>query len=176
MLAESAVICDSMTSSAVFEPWSHVETTSRSQVPTEVSVNQAVDGRRAVKDSQEQWYAVGGIRSSSEVSASRSGERISNIVEEGRVAYVRVSVTSFSTPGRSNLSVSSGNSKKRKSSRSPVKRRFEIAGTPLPSQQHRVVEDLDFSTALDRQQSCKKSRRSDCNRTAAPVVFQGGLP
>ena len=36
MLAGSAAICDSITSSAVFEPWSHVETTSRSQVVAEV--------------------------------------------------------------------------------------------------------------------------------------------
>ena len=87
MLAESAAICDSITNSAVFGPWSHVETASSSQVVAEVSacVNQAVDRRRALKDSEEQWYAVGGIRPSSEDSASRSGVRISNIVEEGRV-------------------------------------------------------------------------------------------
>ena len=92
MLTESAAICDSITISAVFEPWSHVETPSRSQVVDEVRafVNQAVDRRRAVKDSQEQWYAVGGIRPSSEDSASRSGVRIWNIVEEGRVEYVPV--------------------------------------------------------------------------------------
>ena len=36
ILAESAAICDSITSSAVFEAWSHVETMSRSQVVTEV--------------------------------------------------------------------------------------------------------------------------------------------
>ena len=90
MLAESAAICDSNTNSAVFEAWSHVETASRSQVVAEVCpcVNQAVDRRRAVRDSQEQWYAVGGIRPSSENSASQSGVRISNIVEHGRVEYV----------------------------------------------------------------------------------------
>ena len=80
MLAESAPIYDSITSSAVFEPWSHVETTYCSQVVAEVCacVNQAVDRRRAVKDSQEQWYAADGIRPSLEDSASRSGARISN--------------------------------------------------------------------------------------------------
>ena len=53
MLAESAAISDSITSSAIFEPWSHVETASRSQVVAEVCacVSQAVDRRRAVKDS-----------------------------------------------------------------------------------------------------------------------------
>ena len=87
MMAESAAICDSITNSAVSEPWSHVETASCSQVVAElfVCVNQAVDQRRALKDSPEQWYAVGGIRPSSEDSASRSGIRISNKVEEGRV-------------------------------------------------------------------------------------------
>ena len=67
ILAEPAPICDSITNSAVFEPWSHVETASRSQVVAEVCacVNQAVDRRKAVKDSQEHWYAVGGIRPSS---------------------------------------------------------------------------------------------------------------
>ena len=177
MLAESAAICDSITNSAVFKPWGHVETASCSQVVGEVCacVNQAGDWRRAVKDSQEQWYAVGGIRPSSEDSASRSGVRNSNILEAGRVEYVPVRAPSVSVPGPSNLRVSSGKSKKRKISRSPVKKRFEIASPPLSSQQHYIVEDLGFSAALDRQQSCKKSRRSGRNRRAAPV-FQGGLP
>ena len=72
MLAESAAVCDSITNSAVFKACSHVETASRSQVVAEVCacVNQALDRRRAVKDSQEQWYAVGGIRPSSDDSAS----------------------------------------------------------------------------------------------------------
>ena len=177
MLAESAAICNSINNSAVFEPWGHVETASCAQVVTEVCacMNQAVDWRMAVKDSQEQWYAVGGIRPSSEDSASRSGVRISNIVEEGRVEYVPVRAPSVSIPGPSNLRFSSGKSKMRAISRSPVKRRFEIASPPLSSQQHPVVEDLDFSAALDRQQSCKKARRSGRNRRAAPV-FQGGLP
>ena len=132
MLAESAAIWDSIKNRGVFEPWSHLETASRSQVVAEicVCVNQAVDRGRAVKDSQEQLYAVGGIRSSSEDSASRSGVTISNIVEEGRVQYVPVIAPSITVPGPSNLRVSSGKSKKRKISRSLVKRRFETA-TPL---------------------------------------------
>ena len=177
MLAKSAAICDSISNSADFELCGHAETASRSQVAAEVCpcVNQAVDWRRVVKDSQEEWYAVGGIRPSSEDSASRSGVRFSNIVEEGRVEYVPVRPPLVSVPGPSNLRVSSGKTKKRKLSRSPVKRRFEIASPPLSSQQHCVVEDLGFSAALDRQQSCKKSRRSGRNRSAAPV-FPGGLP
>ena len=177
ILAESAAICDSIANNAVFETCSHVETASRSQVVAEVCacVNQAVDRRRAVKDSQEQWYAVSGIRPSSEDSASRSGVRISNIVEEGRVEYVPVKAPSISVPGPSNLRVSSGKSKKRTISRSPVKRHFEVASPPLSSQKHCAVEGLSFSAALHRQQSCNKSRRSGRNRGAAPV-FLGGLP
>ena len=97
------------------------------------------------------------------------------MVEEGRVEYLAVRVPSFISPGPSNLRVSSGKSKRRTMSWSPVKRRFEIASPPPAFQQHRIVEDLSFSAALDRQQSCKKSRRSERKRRVAPV-FQGGLP
>ena len=139
MLAESAAICDSITSSGVFEPWSHVQTASRSEVVAEVCacVNQAVDRRRAVKDSQEQWHAVGGIRPSAEDSTSLCGVRLSNTVEEGRVEYVPVSAPSISVPAPSELRVTSWKSKKKKISRSPVKRRFEIESPP-PSSQHIV--------------------------------------
>ena len=87
LLTESAAISDRITHSAVFEPWSHVETTSRSQLVADVCgcLSEALDRRRMLRDSQEQWYAVGGIRPSSEDSTSRSGVRISNVVEEGRV-------------------------------------------------------------------------------------------
>ena len=177
MLAESAAISDSITNSAVFEPWSQVETAFRAQVVVEVCdcVNQAVDWRRAVKDSQKQCFAVSGIRQSSEDSSSRSGVRISHIVEEGQVEYLPVRFPSVSVTGPSTLRLSSEKSKKRKISRSPVKRRFEIASPRLSTQQHLVVEDLGFSAALDHQQSCKKSRRSGRNRRTAPI-FQGGLP
>ena len=177
MLAESASISDRMAHSAVFEPCSHAETTSCSHVVADVCgcVKEDLDRRRVVKGSQEQWYAVGGIRPSSEDSKFRSGVRIPNVVEEGRVEYVPVRVPSFISPGPSNLRVSSGMSKKRTISRSPVKRRFEIASPPPASQQHRIVEDLSFSAALDRQQSCKKSRRIERKRRVAPV-FQGRLP
>ena len=177
MLAESAAISDRITHSAVFEPYGHVETTSRSQVVVDVCgcLKEALDRRRLVKDSQEQWYALGSIRPSSQDSTSRSGVRISIIAEEGRVEYVPVRVPSSISPGPSNLRVSSGKSKKWTISRSPVKRRFEVASPPPASQQYRIVEDLSFSATLDHQQSCKKSRRSERKPRAAPV-FQGGPP
>ena len=163
IVAESVAISDRITHSAVFEPWSHVETTTRSQVVADVCgcVNEALDRRRVVKDSQEQWYVVGGVKPSSGDSTSRSGVRIPNIVEEGRVEYVAVRVPSFISPGPSNLRVSSGKSKRRTMNWSPVKRRSEIASPPPASQQHRFVEDLIFKAALDHQQSCMKSRRSE---------------
>ena len=163
MLPESAANSDSITKIAVFEPWSHVETAFCPHIVALVfaCVNQAVDRRRAVKDSQEQLYAVDGIRPSSEDSASPSGVRISNVAEEGRVENVPVGVPSINNSGPSNLRVYSGVSNKGKVSRSPVKipRRFEISSPAPSSQQHRVVADLDFSAALDRQQSCRKSWR-----------------
>ena len=177
MLTESVAISDRITNSAVFKPWSHVETTSRSQVVADVCgcVSEVLDRRRMLEDSQEQWYAVGGIRPSSEDSTSRSSVRISNVVEEGRVEYVPVRAPSASVPGPSNLRVSSGKFRKRSMSQSPVKRRFEISSPPPTCQQHRFVEDMSFRATLDHQQSCKKSRRSERKRRAAPV-FQGGLP
>ena len=119
MLTESAAISDSITNSAVFEPWNHVETTSRSQVVADICgcVSEALDRRRMLKDSQEQWYEVVGIRPSSEDSTSRSGVRISNVVEEGRVEYVPVRAPSASVPGPSNLSVSSGKFRKKHQSK-----------------------------------------------------------
>ena len=177
MLNEFAAISDRITHSALFEPWSHVETTSRSQVVADVCgcVSEALDRRRMLKDSQEQWFAVGGIRLSSDGSTSRSGVRISKVVEEGRVEYVLVRTPSTSVPGPSNLRVSSGKFRKRSISRSPVKRRFEISSPSPTSQQHRLVEDVSLSAALDRQHSCKKPRRRERKRRATPV-FQGGLP
>ena len=81
-------------------------------------------------------------------------------MEEGQVEYVPVRAPSVGVPGPSKLRVPSEKFKKRKISRSPVKRRFEIASPPLSSQQNLVTEDLGLSAALNRQQSCKKSRRS----------------
>ena len=59
VLAEYAAICDSITSSAVFEHWSHVETACCSQVVAEVCacVNWAVDRR-----GQESIHKSSGMR------------------------------------------------------------------------------------------------------------------
>ena len=117
----------------------------------------------------------GGHQAIIEDLTSRSGVRISNIVEEGQNEYVAVRVPFPNSPGPSNLRDSSGKSKRRTICRSPVKRRFEVASPPPASQQHRIVEDSSFSAALDRQQACEKSRRCERKRRVASV-FQGGLP
>ena len=51
MLAESASISDRITHGAIFEPWSHVETTSGSQVVADVCgcVNEADGGERLTR-------------------------------------------------------------------------------------------------------------------------------
>ena len=60
-----------------------METPSGFEVFAEICAcaSQSVKCRRAVKDSQEQWYAVGGVRPSSDDLACRSGVGISNILE-----------------------------------------------------------------------------------------------
>ena len=124
---------------------------------------------KAVRDSQEQWYAVGGIRPSSGDSVSRSHLRISIILEEGRVECVPVRAPSISVPGPSNLRVSSGKSKQRKISQSPVKRRFEIASPPLSPQQHRVVEDLGLVPL--RTASNRAKNHGAVNETEEPLLL-----
>ena len=117
------------------------------------------------------------VRLSSEKSGSRSGERISNRGEKGRVEQVPVSAPSTIAHGPSNLRASSEKSKKRKMSRSPVKlpRRFEVAKPSESPRKKTLVEDSSFIAALDHQQSHGESRRSGRNRKAA-AVSHGGLP
>ena len=88
-LTESAGISDSIMTSAVYDPWSHMGTPLSSKVVAEVSacVDRAVDYRRPIKNTREQWYAVGGVRPSSKVSVSQSRVRISTRVGAGRVEY-----------------------------------------------------------------------------------------
>ena len=113
-------------------------------------------------DSQEQWYAVDGIRPSSENSASRSGVRISNVAEEGRVEYVPVNVPSFGIPGSSNLRVSSGKSKRGKIVEALLKdaAKLQVPLHPLNNIVWLRIWVLEPLWALDRQQSCWKSRHS----------------
>ena len=80
----------------------------------------ALDGRRVVKDTNEQWYALGALRSSSGESSSQYGVRISTVVEERQIEYVPVAAPSRKVARHSHHLSSPGKGKK-EVSRSPVK-------------------------------------------------------
>ena len=80
----------------------------------------ALDCRRVVKDTSEQWYALGAVRSSSGESSSQYGVRISTVVEEGQVDFMPVAAPSRKVAGHSRHLSFPGKGKK-KVSRSPVK-------------------------------------------------------
>ena len=87
MLSEAAAISDSITSSSVYVPWSAVETESSARITSDLKTcfEKAVERRRVLKDTSEQWYRLGAVRPASVESSSQYGERISTVVEEGQV-------------------------------------------------------------------------------------------
>ena len=129
--------------------------------------------RRSAKHTSERWYHGGTPRSET---ASSTGVRISDVVEEGRIGYVPVAPPAFGPPGPSKIR-SSSSKQKRKFTRSPVKfpRRFEVSSPPASPQRRSLVEDPSFASALAAPASRGKSRRSGRDRRAAPV-FQMGFP
>ena len=129
--------------------------------------------RRTAKDISERWYHGGAPRSET---ASRSGVRISDVFEEGRVEYVPVSAPALGPPRPSRIRPSS-DKRKRKISRNPVKspRRFEVSSPPASPRRRSLVEDPSFASALTAPVSRGKFCRSWCDRRAAPV-FQMGFP
>ena len=147
MLSESVAIADSITSSPVYAPWSVVESTSASQVITDLCAcwDWEVLRRRTAKDTSERWYHDGKPRSET---ASRPGVRISDVGEEGRAEYVSVAAPALSPPGPSKVRSSSGK-RKRKICRSPLKlpRRFEVSSPPASPQRRSLVEDPSFPSA-----------------------------
>ena len=175
MFSESVAIADSITLSAVYAPWSVVESTSARQVNTDLCARwyRVVLRRRTTKDTSERWYHGGTPRSET---ASRPGVRISDVVEEGRDEYVPVAPPALGPPGPSKIS-SSSSKRKRKITRSPVKlpRRFEVSSPPASPPRRSLEEDPSFVSALAAPASRKKSRRSARDRRAAPVL-QMGLP
>ena len=96
MLTEAAVISDSITSSSLYVPWSAVETESSNRIMSDLKAcfEKAVERRRVVKDTSEQWYRLGAVRPSSGESSSQYGVRISTVGEEGNVDYVPVAAPS----------------------------------------------------------------------------------
>ena len=175
VLSESVAIADSITSSPVYAPWSVVESTSASQVISDLCAcwDRVVLRRRTGKDTSERWHHGGTPRRQT---TSRPGVRISDVVEEGRVEYVPVAAPVLGSPGPSRIR-SPSSKRKRKISRSPVKlpRRFEISSPPASPPRRTLVEDPSFASALTSAGGRGKSRRSGRDRRAAPV-FQMGFP
>ena len=61
MLSEAAAVFDSITSSSLYAPWSEVESESLGRIIADLKTcfEKALDPRRVVKDTSEQWYALG---------------------------------------------------------------------------------------------------------------------
>ena len=178
MLSEAAAISDSITSSSLYVPWSAVETESSAHIIADLKAcfETAVERRRVVKDTSEQWYRLGAVRLSSGESSSQYGVRISTVVEEGQVDYVPVAARSRKVAGQSRRLSSPGKGK-RKVSHSPVKlrRQFEVSSPPPSSRKRTVIDDPNFAAALTTESPRGKTRKSGRDRKAAPI-FQGGMP
>ena len=178
MLSEAAAISDSITSSSLYAPWSEVESESSARIVGDLKTcfEKALERRRVVKDTSEQWYGLGAVRPSSGESSSQHGVRISTVVEEGRVDYVPVAAPSRTVGSHSRHPSSPGKGKK-KVSRSPVKlpRQFEVCSPAVSSRKRAVIDDPSFAAALVTESPRGKTRKSGRDRRAAPV-FQGGMP
>ena len=100
MLLESVAIADSITSSSFYTLWSFVESACASQVITDLCAywDRVVTRRRTAKDTSKRWYHGGTPRSET---VSRTGVRISDAVEDGRVEYLPVPAPALGPPGPS---------------------------------------------------------------------------
>ena len=178
MLSEAAAISDSITSSSLYVPWSAVETESSARIMSDLKscFEKAVERRRVVKDTSEQWYRLGAVRPSSGESSSQYGVRISTVVEEGQVDYVPVAAPSRKVASQIRRLSSPGKGKK-KVSHSPVKvpRQFEVSSPSVSSRKRTVIDDANFAAALTAESPRGKTRKSGRGRKAAPI-FQGGMP
>ena len=178
MLSEAAALSDSITSSSVYVPWSTVENESSARIISDLKTcfEKALERRRVVKDTSEQWYRLGAVRPSSGESSSQYGVRISTVVEEGQVDYVPVAAPSRKVASESRRLASPGKGKK-KVSHSPVKvrRQFEVCSPSVSSRKRTVIDDPNFAAALTTESHRGKTRKSGRDRKAAPI-FQGGMP
>ena len=122
MFPQTGAISDSITNSSAYAPRSHVETGSSSQVLSNFCTcfEKTVDLLRVVRDTKEQWYAIGVLRPSCSESASQCGVRISIVVEEEQEDDLYVSAPTRNLPGPSRSRSSTGKGK-RKIRRFPVK-------------------------------------------------------
>ena len=178
MLSEAAAISDSITSSSVYLSWSTVESESSARICADLKTcfEKAVERRRVVKDTSEQWYRLGAIRPKSGESSSQCGVRISTVVEEGHVDYVPVAAPSRKVGSHSRHPSSPGKGKK-KVSHSPVKVhcQFEVSSPPVSSRKRTVTDDPNCAAALISESPRGKTRKSGRDRKPAPI-FQGGMP
>ena len=178
MLSEAAAISDSIISSSLYVPWSAMETESSARIFSDLKTcfEKAVERRRVVKDTSEQWYRLGAVRPSSGESSSQYVVPISTVVEEGQVDYVPVAAPSRIVASQSRLLSSTGKGKK-KVSHSPVKvrRQFEVSSPSASSRKRTVIDDPNFAAALTTESPRGKTRRSGRDRKTAPN-FQGGMP
>ena len=151
MLSEAAAISDSIIYSSLHAPWSAIESGSSVQdiVDVKTCFTKALDRRRVVKDTSEQWYALGAVRSSSGESSSQYGVHNSTVVEEGQVYYLSVAAPSLKVTGHSRHLSSPGKGKK-KVSRSPVKVpcQVEFSSPSASFRKRTVVGDPSFASAL----------------------------
>ena len=101
MLSEAAAIYDRITNSSLYAPYSEVESESSARVIADLKpcFEKALDRRRVVKDTSEQWFALGAVRPSSGETSSQHGVRTSTVVEEGKVYYVPVAAPSRKNAG-----------------------------------------------------------------------------
>ena len=139
-------------------------------------IEKALDRCRVVKDTSEEWYALGTVRPSSGESSSQYGVRKTTVVEEGQVDYVPVIVPSRKVAGDGRR-LSSPGKRKRKVSRSPIRlpRQFEVSSPSASSRKRTVVDDPTFASAMASESPRGNTRKSGQDRKAAPV-FQGGMP
>ena len=118
------------------------------------------------------WAYIAGSSWAS-ATAGRSGDRISNVEEEGRMEYAAVPEPAHGS-SRSAKSPVTGIKKGASLLSGPMPRKcFEVV-SPVDDPRKSYVDDYDssFSAALDRDDS-QSRRRIRCDRGAAPF-FQFG--
>ena len=153
-----------------------IESSARIISDLKTCFEKALERRRVVKDTSEQWYRLGAVRPSSGESSSQYGVRISSVVEEGQVDNVPVAAPSHIVASQSRCLSSPGKEKKKVShSTIKVRRQFEVSSPSVSSRKRTVIDDPIFVAALTIEYPGGKTRRSGRDRKTAPI-FQGGMP
>ena len=153
LLSEVGSISDSITSSSVYAAWSKFKSKSFGQGFGDVNTcfGRALDRRRVVKYTSEQWYALEAVRhlvnlAHKTVSAYQPFWKKGRLIKRLLLLHpVRLLVRSDITPLQEK--------EKRKCPGSPVKlpRQFEVSSSCAGSQKHAAVEGRTFAYALASQ-------------------------